>query len=194
MKRKEPLLLDHIAAHPLTPERWGDFQSLFEHHGAAGGCWCLWWRMSRSEFSRTSREEKKTCMLKIVQENRVPGIIGYLEEQPVAWCSIAPRGEFPTLDHSRVLARVDDREVWSMVCFYFANGFRRSGLLLRMIELGIDFARRGGAGIVEAYPVDPQRKVSSAEIFTGVASVFTKAGFVEVARRSPSRPVMRYFV
>ncbi|MHC1782149.1 MAG: GNAT family N-acetyltransferase [Anaerolineaceae bacterium] len=182
---------DKITAMPLTMERWEDFHQLFGSHGAMAGCWCMWWRMKRSDFSRTSGEEKKNCMLEIVKENRQPGILGYLENKPIAWCSIAPRNEFPSLDRSRVLGRVDDQPVWSMVCFYFSVGYRRSGLMQKMIELGVDFARQRGAGIIESYPVDPHRKISSGEIFTGLASIFQKAGFVEVARRSPTRPIMR---
>ncbi len=194
MLEKKAIDLENLTSLPLTPDKWEDFEQLFGTHGAAYGCWCMWWRMSRSDFSGSSREVKKTCMLKIVRENRVPGIIGYLGDKPVAWCSVAPRSEFPSLDRSRVLGRVDDREVWSMVCFYFPVGYRRSGLMKKMIELGVDFARQRGAAIVESYPVDPQRKVSSGEIFTGMASVFKKAGFVEVARRSPGRPIMRFFI
>lgn len=176
---------------PLTPERWGDFEKLFGPHGATSGCWCMWWRMTRSDFSKTSGLEKKNCLLDIVNEKRVPGILGYLEGKPVAWCSIAPRDEFPSLDRSNVLARVDEKVVWSMVCFYFAVGFRRKGLMGKMIEAGVAFAKERGAKIVEAYPIDPQRKISSSEVFSGLASAFVKAGFIEVARRSPSRPVMR---
>jgi hypothetical protein len=182
---------DKIIAAPLTKESWEDFQQLFSPHNVTSGCWCMWWRMKRSEFSRTSGEEKMNCMREIVAQNREPGILGYLDGRPVAWCSVAPRDEFPSLDRSRVLGRVDDLPVWSMVCFYFAVGFRRSGLMQKMIELGVDFARQRGAEIIESYPIDPHRIISSGEIFTGLASVFQKAGFVEVARRSPARPIMR---
>jgi hypothetical protein len=189
--REKLIDIEKITASPLTMERWEDFQLLFSPHNVTSGCWCMWWRMKRSDFSRASGEEKKTRMLEIVKENRQPGILGYLENEPVAWCSIAPRDEFPSLDRSSVLGRVDDLPVWSMVCFYFAVGYRRSGLMQKMIELGVDYARQRGAGIIESYPIDPHRKISSGEIFTGLASVFQKAGFVEVARRSPARPIMR---
>jgi GNAT superfamily N-acetyltransferase len=194
MQETRAVDLENLTFLPLTQDNWEDFEKLFGTHRLAYGCWCMWWRMKRAEFSRTSVPEKKACMHKIVAENRQPGIIGYLGDRPVAWCSVAPRSEFPSLDRSRVLGRVDDREVWSMVCFYFAVGYRRRGLMQKMIELGVDFARQRGAAIVESYPVDPQRKISSGEIFTGLASVFKKAGFVEVARRSPGRPIMRFFI
>lgn len=185
---------DNLTAFPLTQDRWKDFQQLFGAHGAVGGCWCMWWRMTRADFSRSNALEKEACMLKIVEDNRQPGIIGYLDGKPVTWCSVAPRSEFPSLDRSRVLGRVDEREVWSMVCFYFAAGYRRGGLMLKMIEKGVDFARQRGAEIIESYPVDPKRKMASGEIFMGLVSVFQKAGFIEVARRSPGRPIMRFDV
>lgn len=194
MKPNQSIHAENLAAFPLTLDRWEDFQHLFGAHGAVGGCWCMWWRMTRAEFSRAGGPGNKACMLKIVEENRQPGIIGYLDDRPVAWCSVAPRVEFPSLDRSRVLGRVDDREVWSMVCFYFAAGYRRRGLMPKMIEMGVDFARQRGAEIIESYPVDPQRKMASGEIFMGLVSVFQEAGFVEVARRSPGRPIMRFFI
>jgi hypothetical protein len=182
---------DAITAYPLTPERWADFETLFGPHAITKGCWCMWWRMSRSDFSAASGQQKMNCMREIVSQSREPGILGYLDGKPVAWCSIAPRDEFPSLDRSRTLGRVDDQAVWSMVCFYFAVGYRRSGLMGRMIELGIEHARERGARIIEAYPIDPQRKLNSGEIFMGLVAIFARAGFSEVARRSPTRPVMR---
>lgn len=194
MSEKKTINVSLIESKPLTPERWKDFETLFSPHGVTSGCWCMWWRMSRTEFSRSSGEEKKACMCEIVDQKRVPGILGYLDGKPVAWCSVAPREEFPSLDRSRILGRVDEKPVWSMVCFYFAVEYRRSGLMLRMIDLGVEFARSRGAAVVEAYPIDPKRKITSGEIFTGLASEFAKAGFVEVARRSAARPVMRFSV
>ena len=28
--------------HPLTKDRWIDFEALFGARGAYGGCWCMW--------------------------------------------------------------------------------------------------------------------------------------------------------
>ncbi len=111
MKNRIPIDLEKLVALPVTTERWADFEQLFESQGVVSGCWCMWWRMTRSDFSRTSNVEKKSCMREIISQNRVPGILGYFDGRPVAWCSVAPRDEFPSLDRSRTLGRVDEQAV-----------------------------------------------------------------------------------
>ena len=62
------------------------------------------------------------------------------------------------------------------------------------------FGERGacggcGARIVEGYPVEPRRgSMPDAFAWTGTASAFRRAGFVEVLRRSATRPIMRFVV
>jgi len=59
----------------------------------------------------------------------------------------------------------------------------------------VDYAKKKGAKIVEAYPQEPKKgKWPDAFIWTGHVSAFKKAGFVEVRRGSPTRPIMRYFI
>jgi GNAT superfamily N-acetyltransferase len=119
-------------------------------------------------------------------------LIAYLGEQPVGWCSIAPRTEFPSLDRSPILKRVDDRAVWSLVCFFVARGARKRGVSLQLLKAAVVYARREGARIVEAYPIDAEGGATrDGAAFTGFASTFRRAGFVEVARNSPRRPIVR---
>ena len=177
---------------PVTPDTWPDFETLFGANGACAGCWCMWWRLSRAEWTRNQYEGNRQAMRALVEAGHVPGLLAYRDGVPVGWCSVAPREEFPVLDRSRPLQGVDDQPVWSIVCFYIKPKQRRGGLSRALIEAALDWARRNGAAIVEAYPVDKAEKFSSGGAYTGVASTFRSAGFVEVARRSPTRPVMRY--
>jgi GNAT superfamily N-acetyltransferase len=182
-----------LSIYPLTPDRWADLETLFGPRGAIGGCWCMWWRQTRSEYDRQKGEGNRQAMHAIVASGEVPGLLAYSGGRPVAWCSVAPRTAFPSLDRSRVLKRVDDQPVWSIVCFFMARGFRRQGLSLRLIQAAVDYARSQGARIVEAYPIEPKKDdAPDFYAFTGMASTFRKAGFVEVARRSETRPIMRY--
>jgi GNAT superfamily N-acetyltransferase len=182
-----------LSIYPLTPDRWADLETLFGPRGAIGGCWCMWWRLTRSEYDRQKGEGNRQAMHAIVASGEVPGLLAYSGGRPVAWCSVAPRTAFPSLDRSRVLKRVDDQPVWSIVCFFMARGFRRQGLSLRLIQAAVDYARSQGARIVEAYPIEPKKDdAPDFYAFTGMASTFRKAGFVEVARRSETRPIMRY--
>lgn len=180
--------------YPLTQDSWEDFEALFGVHGAVGGCWCMWWRLKRSEFNALKGEKNKEAMKNIVSSGDVPGILAYMDGKAVGWCSIAVRETFPVLDRSRVLKRIDDQPVWSIVCFFIDKGYRHKGISARLLKAALDYAKEQGAEIVEGYPVDPKRG-STADLFafTGLRSMFVKAGFVEVERRSETRPIMRYY-
>jgi GNAT superfamily N-acetyltransferase len=179
---------------PVTPERWPDLESLFGEHGAYDGCWCMWWRLTRSEFAERKGQENKAALKSIVEAGEVPGLLAYADGQPVAWCSVAPRETFAALERSRTLARIDEEPVWSIVCFFVAGPFRGKGVTPNLLRAAVDYAQAHGAKIVEGYPVDPARRLSSASAYTGLASTFRQAGFVEVLRRSETRPVMRRVV
>jgi GNAT superfamily N-acetyltransferase len=120
------------------------------------------------------------------------GVIGYLDTEPVGWCAIAPRDHYPVLERSRTLGRVDGRQVWSITCLFVQRPFRGRGLTVELIEGAVAYAHALGAAVIEAYPVDPRGgKAVDAFAWTGIASAFERAGFHEVARRSPARPIMR---
>ncbi|GAB4506196.1 MAG: GNAT family N-acetyltransferase [Anaerolineales bacterium] len=181
--------------HPLTPERWHDFEALFGPRGACGGCWCMWWRLTRAEFDRMKGEGNREAMRALVESVRVPGILAYAGGMPVGWCSVAPREEFGALARSRVLRPVDDAPVWSVVCFFVDKAHRRRGLTVALLRAAVDYAAAHGATVVEGYPTDPKKAdAPAAFLYTGTVSAFRKAGFVEVARGSPSRPIMRYVI
>jgi ribosomal protein S18 acetylase RimI-like enzyme len=178
---------------PVTTTEWPDLQRLFGPQGADGGCWCMWWRIKRSEFARRRGEQNRQAMEAIIRSGEIPGILAYLGTEPIGWCSVAPRQAFPVLDRSAVLKRVDDQPVWSIVCFYISAAYRGQGLCDLMIEAALDYARKQGARIVEAYPVDPETsEVRVEEAYTGLIGSFRKAGFREAARRSRRRVIMRY--
>jgi GNAT superfamily N-acetyltransferase len=189
--------------HRLTPERWADFEELFGPRGAAGGCWCMWWRLTGKEFDAQKGEGNRRAMKAIVDSGRVPGILAYHEGHPVGWCSVAPREEFPRLGRSlrlaqgqaRILKPVDDEPVWSVVCFFIAKSTRRRGVARRLLKAALDYVRDCGGRIVEGYPVEP-KKGHTPDLFAyhGLASMFRGAGFKEVARRSETRPIMRYVI
>lgn len=134
-------------------------------------------------------------MKKLVEAGEVPGLLAYADDQPVGWCAVAPREAYPVLENSRTLRRVDDKPVWSVVCFFVARRFRGKGVARELLRAAVDYGKRKGAKIVEGYPVEPKKeRMPDVFAWTGFASVFRKIGFVEVARRSPTRPMMRYFV
>ncbi len=187
------LSLAGLEFHALTPERWRDFETLFGPKGACGGCWCMWWRLTASEFNRRKGEENRKAMREFVEAGHVPGILAYHGRRPVGWCSIAPREHFPRLDRSPTLKRVDDKPVWSVVCFFVDRGYRQRGVTERLLRAAVEYARRAGVQVVEGYPLEPGRKrYPDFGAWTGFASTFRKAGFQEVLRRKEKRPIMRY--
>ena len=118
-------------------------------------------------------------------------MIAYVDGIPAGWATVAPRAEYIRLATSKILAPVDDQEVWSIPCFFIHRNFRRLGMTSRLINAAENFARDHGARILEAYPYEPEGKANALSIYTGVSSTFLKLGFTEVARRSASRPIMR---
>lgn len=154
----------------------------------------MWWRLKRSEFNKNKGEGNKKALKKIVSGGEVPGIIAYVNNQPVGWCSVAPRGAFSTLERSRVLKPVDDKPVWSVVCFFVAKPFRRKGISVKLLEASVEHVKKQGGKIIEGYPGDPSSALPDAFVYNGLVSAFRKAGFVEVLRRSKRRPIMRYFL
>jgi GNAT superfamily N-acetyltransferase len=179
---------------PVTPERWPDLEALFGEHGAYGGCWCMWWRLTRSEFAQQLGQGNKDAFKRIVEAGEIPGLLACADGRPVAWCSVAPRETFPALERSRTLKRVDDQPVWSIVCFFVAKSARGKGFMLKLLRAAVEHAKAHGAKIVEGYPIEPTGSLSGSSGFTGVVSTFRQAGFVEVLRRSETRPIMRYVV
>ena len=177
---------------PATPERWPDLEQLFGPRGAYGGCWCMYWRIARSEFKEGQGNGNKRALRRIVDEGEVPGVLAYRDGEAVGWCSIAPRSEFASLNRSRTLAPLDDKPVWSIVCFYVHPDHRGEGLVAALIEGAVEWARSQGATTIEAYPTVPRgRNLPPVSSYMGLPVHFERAGFEESARPSVAKAVMR---
>jgi GNAT superfamily N-acetyltransferase len=188
-KRSRP---PQLAIRPVTAARWDDLEKLFGPRGACGGCWCMYWRLRRSEFDKKKGPGNKRALKRLVGEGSVPGLLAYAGKEPIGWVSLAPREEFPVLENSRVAARVDSKPVWSVVCLFIAREHRNRGVSVALLRAAADYAKKKGGRIVEGYPVEPkQDPMPDVFAYTGLASAFRRAGYREVARRTPTRPVMR---
>jgi GNAT superfamily N-acetyltransferase len=177
--------------HPLTADRWDDLERLFGPRGAYGGCWCMWNRLSNSEFEATSGDEKRE-MLRSIVDDRAPGLLAYEDGVPVGWVSLGPREEFGRVQRSRVTKPVDEVPVWSIVCFVIERKHRGTGVGTALLEAAVKYARDHGADAIEGYPVEPRRdRMPDIYAWMGLASMFEAAGFIEIARRSETRPLFR---
>jgi GNAT superfamily N-acetyltransferase len=198
MKRKADMAIikkEKLTFHPLTKNRWNDLELLFGERGACGGCWCMSWRLNLAQFEKQKGMANKDAMRKLVNTGETPGILAYYKDEPIAWCSVAPRVKFIRLEKSRVLKKIDDNPVWSISCIFIANEFRRQGVSKYLLESVIKFCKYNGAKIIEAYPQEPYNSnIPSAFAWTGILSTFEKAGFEVAERRSKRRPIMRYYI
>jgi GNAT superfamily N-acetyltransferase len=183
-----------IVCRPATAARWKDVEALFGEKGACAGCWCMWPRLRAKEFGSGRGEGNKRALRALVRADERPGLIAYRGRTPVGWCAVAPREAYARLATSRVMAPVDERPVWSLVCFFVAKEARGQGVTRALIRSAVAFAARNGARIIEAYPHDAHARMADTFAWFGVASAFRGLGFREVARRSATRPVLRHGV
>jgi len=186
-------LFSRLEFHPASADRWKHVEKLFGERGACGGCWCMAWRLSRSEFNAGKGASNKRRLNKLVISGDPPGVLAYVGGEPVGWCSVAPRESFPVLARSRIFQPVDDQLVWSISCLFVTKPYRRQGISAALVSAAAEFAFTRGASIVEGYPTDRNKVLPDPFVWTGLTSAFRRAGFKEVARRSTSRPIMRRY-
>jgi GNAT superfamily N-acetyltransferase len=176
---------------PVTPERWPDLAALFGERGACAGCWCMWMRLPTAEFRRRKGAGNRRALRSLVAR-RPPGLIAYVGGEPAAWVAVAPREEYLRLENSRVLEPVAGDGVWSAPCFFVKAAHRGTGLTAALLEAAAAYAARNGARAIEGYPtVNRAQRQPPAFVWTGFESTFRHAGFEEIARRSPTRPILR---
>jgi GNAT superfamily N-acetyltransferase len=182
---------------PLTPARWSDLEAVFAGRGCsqARGCWCMAYLASGTPAeppAGVSRSRANRDALRArVDSGVVPGLVGYRDGAPVGWVAVGPRELFARLRRSPVMKPVDERPVWSIVCFVVPAPYRGQGVAAALLRGALDYARAQGATTVEAYPVDTGEREPPENLWFGVRTMFEAAGFTEVARRKPRRPVVR---
>ncbi len=186
-----------IVVAPLTPARWPDLEAVFGARGCsvARGCWCMYYRRSGARgplpAGTTAAQANRADLRALVDAGPPPGLIGYRNGVPVGWVTLAPRERFAKLARSPVMKPVDDRPVWSIVCFVVPAEHRGQGVARALLDGALAYAKAQGATLVEAYPVDKPGRAADDSMWFGAKSMFDRAGFVEVARRKPQRPVVR---
>ncbi|HET9345077.1 MAG TPA: GNAT family N-acetyltransferase [Candidatus Limnocylindrales bacterium] len=192
-----PAATSDVTVHPLTTDRWDDLAALFQEGGDPKWCWCQFYRERGLDWSNSTAAQNRDRLASLTRDGPPPGLVAYREGRAVGWVSLAPRPAFDRLTHARVLAPVDDKPVWSIVCFVVSRKARGSGVATALLDGAIDWARSQGATILEAYPSDTQgRKIPAANAYHGTLSMFESAGFRVVARRqfnrtTAVRPIVR---
>lgn len=177
-----------LVVEPLTPSLWPLLEDLLCQGGPAGRCWCMAPRIG-PEYKRRAPTRNRADLRELVATGPPPGLLAWRAGTGVGWVQVTPRAAVPALERNWRLRAVDDVPVWVVTCFYVRKGHRRSGIMTALVDAAVQHARTAGAPAAEACPLDGT--VSPSATSTGYASVFAAAGFVEIARRSPERPVMR---
>jgi len=178
-----------LIVRPLTEKNWGDIETLFAAKGNSvpRWCWCVHYRFARAAMPK----DRKAALKKLAKGDPPPGLIAYRGKEPVGWISLGPREHFAKLATSPVMKPVDETPVWSIICFVVPSAHRGQGIARELLAAAIAYARKRKVKTLEAYPIDRKEPSSPTSLWFGVASMFAKAGFVEIARRKPTRPVMR---
>jgi GNAT superfamily N-acetyltransferase len=176
---------------PVSQERLADLARFSEQHGKFRYCSCMRWRMTSTEFQRSTKEEHVGALVSLVRHDVPIGILAYANGEPIGWCSIAPRETYAALERYRALPRLDAAPVWSVVCFFVDRRVRQQGVTLGLLKAAVAYAQSQGAKIVEGYPVEPG---SGLYTYMGSPATFRRAGFRDVTPAGQSRQVMRYLV
>jgi GNAT superfamily N-acetyltransferase len=185
---------------PLTPDRFGDLEVIFNAKGCsvARGCWCMYYRVSGKGYltrpDEGQRTSSKAVLKKLAARDPPPGLIGYRGRTPVGWISLGPREDYAKLAKSPVMKPVDDQPVWSIVCFVVPSEFRKQGVARELLAGAVRYANKRGVKLLEAYPVDKSEPQAADASWFGSKRMFDEAGFSEVARRRPDRPVVRLHI
>lgn len=183
-----------VSVEPATMERWDDVVRVFGRRGDdPSWCWC------RRFLAPSPGDDNRGALhLEVAQATTPPGLIAYVDGEPVGWTRVGPRADFPLVERNRALARVlvPDPDVWWVTCVVVAQRHRRSGIGATLLEAAVAFAAAHGATAVQGHPVDvaalKSTKVSPSALFTGTLTMFLTANFQELTRTAPTRPVMHH--
>ncbi len=176
---------------PASADAFEDVEAVFGPNGAWSGCWCQWNRLTNAEFQRRNYEPNRLALRDELAGGAELGVLAYDEGEPVGWAALAPRTEYHRLDRSPVTKRIDDQPVWSVTCFVVRKGRRGQGVASALLAGVEERARTLGAAILEGYPVAPDGRLDATDAWHGLEAMFVKAGFTEVARPKPRRPIYR---
>ncbi|WP_042118249.1 GNAT family N-acetyltransferase [Rhizobium etli] len=182
---------------PVTADRWNDFETLFGPQGAFYNCWCVALRLPHAMRTTMTADERKAHMRERIEAGPPPGILYYADGQPVAWVQVGPRQDVPQFNSPRTVSRpleeedARDPSIWAVSCFFLLPKMRGRGLSHRLLAGAIDHARRQGARLLEACPIDHVKQSKSVTLCIGSTAVFEAAGFETVAMRKDGRPLMR---
>jgi GNAT superfamily N-acetyltransferase len=183
---------------PVTEAPWDDVRTVFGTRGDPSTCFCQFFKVDPEAWKRADVPAFERALCEQVTEpghGPGPGMLAYLDDEPVGWCAVEPRTSYSRILRSDIVKSsrepLESDDVWAVTCFVVRVGYRRRGVGAALLEAAVAHARDHGARVIEAYPVDPSiRKTSAAELYHGPLPTFEAAGFETVARPSESRALV----
>jgi len=186
---------------PANEAACEDLQVVIGTRGQGARCQCQRYKLLPRENFAEQPVEERMARLRAQTDCGNPeaivtsGLVAYLDGEPVGWCAVEPRPEFPGLRHSQVpwAGREEDRgdpSVWAITCVFARARFRRQGLGTELVLAAVEFARARGAAALEAYPMTTKAAIDE-ELHVGTIGTYLDAGFTEVTRPTKRRAVVR---
>lgn len=184
------------AVRPAGPDAWSDVVAVMDTPGDPRRCWCQWFHLRGKDWDIPTADKRGRLEEEVTRDSRPPGVLAYADDRPVGWARVGPKSAYARIlagTVSRAPADEPDPDgVWAVVCFVVPTAERGKGVATALLNGAVAFARAHGAAVLEGYPVDTdERAASASSLYHGALSTFLRAGFVEVRRRTPSRPVVR---
>lgn len=187
-------MVNDVVIRSVDGDSWDDIRTVFGTVGDPSGCWCQWFKLPRSAWDAGTRDDKAALLRDQVAEGS-PGVLAFLDGEPVGWAAVEPFAAYPSLARSPITRRREDdpADPWAVTCFVVRPEFRRRGLARELLAGAVEHARGRGAHVLEGYPVDPEQRpsLSAAERYHGTVALFRDGGFEVVRRPSASRAIMR---
>ncbi len=169
---------------PVGRDTLPAFEAFFRRRGAPSLCWCMAFRRTPAEVKVANGLNSHRQIVSRIHDGVPIGLLAYAGDEPVGWVSVAPRDTF----RLKGPPAADGETVWSISCFYVPRERRGEGISRELIAGAVAHARRHGATVVEAYPVDPD---SPSYRHMGFVPVFAGAGFEDLGMTGKRRHVMR---
>lgn len=171
---------------PLTDETWDALAALFREGGDPRWCWCQHWRLRSKDMAAARVPQLRERLHDQALSTEPPGLVAFEGERAVGWVSLGPRTDFERIVRSRVIPKIDDRPVWSIVCFAVSATARGQGIGQALLDAAIVHSRERDVEALEAYPVaiEDGGPIHPAAAYTGTLPMFERAGFTVVADRA----------
>jgi len=175
-----------VRVEPLTDETFEALAALFREGGDPRMCWCQFWRLRSKDFAPLKVPQLRERLHEQAQSEQPPGLVAFEGDRAVGWTSVGPRDAYQRIVHSKVIPLIDDRPVWSIVCFAVSQTARHRGVARALLDGAVAYARSRGATALEAYPLDlaPGERINANTAYTGTLSMFERAGFRVVADKA----------